>query len=254
MIKKALDLSGKNALVTGSSQGIGAAIALGLAEFGANVLIHYHAKSDKAEAIADQARAMGVKAAIIDGDLSQPNAASEMHRKAIDAFGTIDILVLNASIQRPTLWQETTSEEFDEQVTANWKSTLQLIQLFSTEMVARGWGRILTIGSVQEEKPHPTMIVYAGTKAAVANTVKNLALQLAGKGVTVNNLSPGVIDTARTDEPTPPVDDAISQRMTIPLEDEGDPVDCAPMALLLCSDAGRYITGQSIFVDGGMSL
>ncbi len=254
MIKDSLNLSGKNALVTGSSQGIGAAIALGLAEFGANVLIHYHAKADKAEAIADQVRALGVKSDIIQADLSESDAADKLFQAAIDAFGTIDIVVLNASVQRPKLWEEATPDEFDEQVTANWKANLQLMQHFTPAMIERGWGRLLTIGSVQEEKPHPTMVVYAGTKAAMANTVKNLALQLAGKGVTVNNLSPGVIDTARTDEPTPPVPDAISQRMTIPLDDEGDPVDCAPMALLLCSEAGRYITGQTIFVDGGMSL
>ncbi|QJD78420.1 SDR family NAD(P)-dependent oxidoreductase [Spirosoma rhododendri] len=254
MIKDLLNLSGKNALVTGSSQGIGAAIALGLAEFGANVLIHYHANSDKAEAVADQVRALDVKSDSIQADLSEPDAADKLFRAAVDAFGTIDILVLNASVQLPKLWAEATPDEFDEQVTANWKANLQLMQLSTPAMVERGWGRVLTIGSVQEEKPHPTMVVYAGTKAAMANTVKNLALQLASKGVTINNLSPGVIDTARTGEPTPPVDEAISQRMTIPLEDEGDPVDCAPMALLLCSEAGRYITGQTIFVDGGMSL
>lgn len=128
------------------------------------------------------------------------------------------------------------------------------MQRFAPTMTERNWGRILTIGSVQELKPHPAMIVYAGTKAAVANTVRNLALQLARNGVTVNNLSPGVINTPRTDEPTPAIPEHISQRMSIPIDSEGQPDDIAAMAVILCSNAGRYITGQTIFVDGGMGL
>lgn len=254
MLKNLLNLSDKNALVTGSSQGIGQAIALALAEFGANVLVHYRSDKDEAQAVADQVRAFGVKTGIVGVDLSKPDGADDLFRQANEQLGQIDILVTNASVQLPKQWQETTPDDFETQVNANWKSTLLLMQRFVPGMVERGWGRILTIGSVQELKPHPTMIVYAGTKAAVANTVRNLAMQLADKGVTVNNLSPGVIETPRTDEPTPPVPDQISQRMTIPLGFEGQPEDIAGMAVLLCSNAGRYITGQTIFVDGGMGL
>ncbi|MBD2703828.1 SDR family oxidoreductase [Spirosoma sp. BT702] len=254
MIKELLNLTGKNALVTGSSQGIGQAIALALAEFGANVLIHNRKGDAEAKDVAKQVRKKGVRSQVVGVDLLQKGAADKLYKKAIDAFESVDILVTNASVQLPVDWDDTTSEEFDRQVNANWKSTLLLMQRFAPDMAERGWGRILTIGSVQEEKPHPAMIVYAGTKAAVANTVRNLALQLADKNVTVNNLSPGVINTPRIDEPTPPVPKRISDRMNIPVGSAGQPEDVASMALLLCSDAGRYVTGQTIFVDGGMSL
>ncbi|MGF7218491.1 NAD(P)-dependent dehydrogenase (short-subunit alcohol dehydrogenase family) [Spirosoma lacussanchae] len=254
MIRDLLHLSGKNALVTGSSQGIGQAIALALAEFGANVLVHNRKGDDEAQQVVGQIRQLGVRSEAIGVDLLRPDAADQLYDQARQALGPIDILVLNASIQLPDEWEDTDADEFDRQVNANWKSTLLITQRFVADMADRGWGRILTIGSVQEEKPHPSMIVYAGTKAAVANMVRNLALQLASQSITVNNLSPGVIETPRTDEPTPEVPEHIAQRMQIPLGEMGQPNDIAGMALLLCSEAGRYITGQTIFVDGGMSL
>ncbi|WP_461108941.1 SDR family NAD(P)-dependent oxidoreductase [Spirosoma koreense] len=254
MTKNLFNLAGKNALVTGSSQGIGRAIALALAEFGANVIVHNRKGDEEAQTVAQQIRQRGVKSEVIGVDLLQAEAIEQLYNQATQSLGSIDILVTNASVQLPETWEKTTPDEFDKQVNANWKSTLLLMQRFVPDMTERGWGRLLTIGSVQEEKPHPAMIVYAGTKAAVANTVRNLALQLAQKGVTVNNLSPGVIDTPRIDEPTPPVPKHISQRMGIPVGYKGQPDDIAGLAVLLCSDAGRYITGQTIFVDGGMSL
>ncbi|GAB3986599.1 SDR family oxidoreductase [Spirosoma daeguense] len=254
MIKELLDLTGKNALVTGSSQGIGKAIALALAEFGANVLIHNRKGDKEAKDVVQQVRQMGVNSDVIGIDLLQSGAVDKLYKKATDLFGSVDILVTNASIQIPENWDDATPEEFDRQVNANWKSTLLLMQRFAPDMAERGWGRILTIGSVQEEKPHPAMIVYAGTKAAVANTVRNLALQLADKGLTINNLSPGVVDTPRINEPVPPMPDRIGDRMNIPVGSAGQPEDIAGMAVLLCSEAGRYVTGQTIFVDGGMSL
>ena len=254
MIKDLLNLSGKNALVTGSSQGIGQAISLALAEFGANVIIHNRHGDEEAQRVADQVRKKGVKSKVVGVDLAEANAVDTLFQQATEAFGSIDILVANASVQIPTLWEDTTMDDFDKQVNANWKSTLSMIQRFVPAMAELGWGRVLTIGSVQELRPHPTMMVYAGTKAAIANMVRNLGLQVADKGITVNNLSPGVIETPRTDTPTPPVPDRISQRMTIPVGFEGQPEDIAGMAVLLCSNAGRYITGQTFFVDGGMSL
>lgn len=254
MIKDLFNLSGRTALVTGSSQGIGQGIALALAEFGANVIIHNREGDDDARKVAEQVQQLGVQSEAIGVDLLQPDTANQLFEKATKPFGPIDILVLNASVQLPEQWDETTPDEFDKQVNANWKSTLFIVQRFVPQMSERGWGRVLTIGSVQEEKPHPAMIVYAGTKAAIANMVRNLALQLADKHITVNNLSPGVIETPRTEEPTPEVPERISQRMDIPLGGMGKPDDIAGMAALLCSEAGRYITGQTIFVDGGMSL
>src|SRR5690606_31858353 len=128
-------------------------------------------------------------------------------------------------------------------------STLRLIQQYLPGMVERGWGRILTIGSVQDTKPHPQMAVYAALKAAVSNLVINVAMQVGSQGVTVNNLAPGVIQTARNQEALSDATYADQTRMKIPLGYFGDPDDCAGIALLLCSEAGRYITGQTIYCD-----
>lgn len=121
-------------------------------------------------------------------------------------------------------------------------------------MVENGWGRILTIGSVQQNKPHPNMIIYAATKSAVLNVVQNVAMQLADKNVTINNLAPGVIDTPRIGEEVGESEERINKRLETPAGKIGSPEDCAGVAVLLCSEAGNFITGQNIFVDGGMSL
>jgi NAD(P)-dependent dehydrogenase (short-subunit alcohol dehydrogenase family) len=168
--------------------------------------------------------------------------------------GAPDILVCNASVQIPADWLDVTRADFDKQVAVNWSSTLELCQLAVPAMKTAAWGRILTVGSVQEARPHPHMIVYAGTKCAQTSLVVNLARQLAPHSITVNNLAPGVI---LTDRNTGRLADAAYARRVlagIPAGVFGEPSDCAGAALLLCSDAGRYITGQTLFVDGGMSL
>ena len=254
MLKEQFNLTGKTALVTGASQGIGKGIVLGLAEHGAEVIILYHDDKEQAEDVANDVKKAGGKAHIFASELSESNAAQKLHQQLTAKKLSPDILVVNASVQVAKDWREMTEKDFDYQVDTNFKSTLFLFHEFIPEMLERGWGRVLTIGSAQQEKPHPAMIVYAATKSAVNNMVKNVAMQVAKQGVTVNNLAPGVIGTPRLDEPVPDVEDRINQRMTTPVGGIGDPIDCAAMALLLCSDAGRFITGQNIFVDGGMSL
>lgn len=254
MLKEQFDLKGKTALVTGASQGIGKGIALGLAEYGAEVVILYHKDKQQAEGVAAEVKKIGGKAHIFPSELSEANAAQKLHQQLSDKQLSPDILVVNASVQVAKDWLKMSEEDFDYQVNTNFKSTLFLFHEFIPEMLERGWGRVLTIGSAQQEKPHPAMIVYAATKSAVNNMVKNVAMQVADRGVTVNNLAPGVIGTPRLSEPVPHVEERINQRMLTPMGGIGDPIDCAAMALLLCSDAGRFITGQDIFVDGGMSL
>lgn len=252
-IKKLFDLRGKTALVTGSGQGIGRSIALALAEHGANVLVHCRNEVEQAQQVVRTIGAYGVKAVATAVDLAAADAADRLYREAA-ALGPVDVLVLNASVQVRKDWREVTPEEFDQQVQINWRSSLQLMQRFAPDMAGRKWGRILTIGSVQQVKPHPHMIAYAATKSALVNTVKNLAGQLAKDGITVNNLAPGVILTGRNEEAL--ADEAYREvvRSRIPAGFFGEPHDCAGLAVLLCSDAGRYISGQDIFVDGGMSL
>ena len=245
-----MSLKGKKALVTGSSRGIGSAIATALAKEGAEVIVHYAGRSDKAEEVAAGIREQGGSCRVVQADLSDPEGAKCLYTQT----GDVDILVLNASMQFRRPWQEITREEFYTQVNCNFLSSLVLIQKMAPAMQEKGWGRIITIGSVQEEKPHPQMLVYSSTKAAQTMMAKSLALQLATDGITVNNVAPGVIYTDRNKEALSDPD--YSKKMTagIPLGYYGDKQDLAGIVRLLCSEEGRYITGQSIFVDGGMSL
>jgi glucose 1-dehydrogenase len=241
-------------LITGSSRGIGAAIALVLAQAGANVAIHYAGQEEKAAAVAKQAEALGVRAVLVRGDLSAHDAAKHIYDSTVTALGRIDILVLNASVQIPKNWLGITGADIETQFAVNYRSGLELLQLAVPQMVAQKWGRILTIGSVQEKVPNPEMLVYSSLKNAQSAMVLSLAKQLAAFGITANNLAPGVIVTDRNRDRVSAPKDAARVLSWIPSGYMGQPSDCAGAALLLCSDAGRYITGQSLFVDGGMSL
>ncbi|TDE11128.1 SDR family oxidoreductase [Dyadobacter psychrotolerans] len=249
-----MDLANKNALVTGSSQGIGKELALALAQQGANVMIHCRDEIEAGQQAADLVRQLGVKSGLIVADLALEHAVDRIANEVQQQFGTIDLLILNASVQFRKPWLDVTTDEFNQQMIVNWQRTLQLIQRFAPSMQQRGWGRILTIGSIQQIKPHPDMIAYAATKAGVLNMVRNLALQLAGSGITVNNLAPGVILTERNTDALADEDYRKRALGRIPVAFFGEPHDCAVLAVLLCSEAGRYITGQDIFVDGGMGL
>lgn len=240
------DLSGKKALVTGSTQGIGFAIAKALADHGAKVFVNGASSLEKCE----RAAAKIQNSVPVNVSLSDGLCAKKLH----EATGDIDILVLNASIQYRKKWDGITSEEFDEQVRVNLKASLELIQEYAPHMKAQNYGRILTVGSVQQYKPHAEMAVYAATKCAQMSLCENLAKQLAPFGITVNNLSPGVIATPRNEAALCNKEYEKKVLSGIPAGFAGVAEDCAPAALLLCSAEGRYITGADLIVDGGMHL
>ena len=240
------DLKGKTALVTGSTQGIGYAIAKAFVEAGARVFVHCSSDLAKAEKIQSEIGAYGA----VTADLSDVAQMHALHEKT----GDVDILVTNASVQFRTHWDEIPTDEFDRQVNVNLKSTLLLMQDYYPAMKANGWGRIITVGSVQQSKPHPDMAIYAATKCAVMSLVRNVAKQVAPFGVTVNNLSPGVIATPRNDAALSDPVYAEKVMAGIPMHFAGEPSDMAGAALLLASDGGRYITGIDLAVDGGMQL
>lgn len=244
------DLTGKRALVTGSSRGIGSAIAYELALGGAEVVIHYAGREDAAQAMKEKIEAIGGKCSIVHADLCNPKT----YKKLVQDVGDIDILVLNASVQYKNEWENINEEEFYNQVNCNLYASLSLIQGFVPNMKKNHFGRIITIGSVQETKPHPQMLVYSATKAAQTNMVKSLSLQLAEYNITVNNIAPGVIYTDRNKSAIRDMEYAKKVMDSIPLHFYGEKEDCAPIVRLICSEEGRYITGQSIYVDGGKSV
>jgi NAD(P)-dependent dehydrogenase (short-subunit alcohol dehydrogenase family) len=247
-------LDGRTALVTGARREIGRAIALALAGVGARLAIHHAGSAEEARdaaAVVAEITAAGGAAQAFAQDFAEDDAGTNL-AAAVTAWAPIDILVLNASIEIPEDWQAISRAHFDRQIAVNLRTTLELLQALVPAMGERGWGRVLTIGSVQQVLPHPAMMVYAGTKAAQLNWAMNLARQFGGRGVTVNNLAPGAILTARNRDQMAREGATLTQR--IPVGRLGTPDDLVGAALLLCSDAGRYITGGNLYVDGGRHM
>ena len=254
MIKELFNLKGKTALVTGGGQGIGRAITLALAEYGADVVINYRSHSKLAEQTAADAEKFGVKAHLWQFDLVRADVGKAWGEFSEANGVPADILVANASMQVRAPYDQVTDEDFEAQINVNLRSTLRLIKEVVPHMSKNHWGRILNIGSVQQARPHKDMCVYAASKAGLVNLVKNLAPRLAPMGITINNLAPGAIATARNVDALAAADYKKAVESNIPLGYVGAAEDCAAPALLLCSDAGRYITGADFFVDGGLSL
>ncbi len=240
----------KRVLVTGSSRGIGKAIAERLAKDGFEVIVHCAGNLDMANEVVASIVKSGGKAIAIKADLIDTASIENL----ITEIGNVDALVLNASVQYKNKWENITLDEANKQISCNFLSSMSLIQQAVPYMKEKGWGRIVTIGSVQEAKPHPDMLVYSATKAAQTNMVKSLALQLAANGITVNNVAPGVIYTDRNVEALSDPEYAKKVTASIPVGFYGTPEDCAGIVSLLCSEESRYITGQNIFVDGGKGL
>ena len=240
------DLTGKTALVTGSTQGIGFDIAKSLAEHGAKVFVHGASSMEKCVAASSK----------IEG--SVPVRANLMDMNEVeglyDLTGPVDILVLNASVQYKRAWDAFSDEEYDAQLDCNVKSTYLLIKKYVPAMKEKGWGRIVTLGSVNQYNQHPELSLYGVTKAAQYKMVKNFAPALAPHGITINNVAPGAIATPRNaavyDDP------ALRAKVEakIPCGRFGTPEEISPAVLLLCSDEGAYITGSEIVIDGGLSL
>ena len=240
----------KTAFITGSSRGIGKAIAIRLSADGFKVILHGINESKHIKDLKATIEKNGGAAEILTGDLCNINETKSISEK----IRNVDVLVLNASVQYRTHWQEITTDECYSQLNCNFISSLLLIQAAVPNMKENGWGRIITVGSVQEAKPHPDMLVYSASKAAQTNMVRSLSLQLAKDGITVNNLAPGVIYTDRNVAALSDPEYAKKVIDSIPVGFYGEPTDCAGIVSLLCSDNGRYITGQSIYVDGGKSI
>lgn len=240
----------KTALITGSSRGIGKAIALRLARDGYHVLVHCAGNLEKARAVCKEIEAVNGSAELIQANLCNTDETQHL----LQSIQNVDVLVLNASVQYRNAWQNISLDECYHQLNCNFVSSLLLIQSVVDHMRAQKWGRIITIGSVQEAKPHPDMLIYSASKAAQSNMIHSLSLQLAKDGITVNNVAPGVIYTDRNVEALSDPEYAKKVTDSIPVGFYGEPQDLAGIVSLLCSQDGRYITGQNIYVDGGKSV
>lgn len=245
------DLTGRRALVTGSSQGIGEAVALALASRGADLVLHGLEGEAAGRKVVDAVRDHGRRAIYVSADLRDPSECRRLASEASAAFGGVDILVSNAAVERPTSWQQVTPEQIEEQWALNFQATLLLTQALSRGMTEARWGRIIAMGSIQQARPNPQHLVYAATKAAQATLVGVLARELGPSGVTANVLAPGAIETDRNAKAL--ADPAYKARVLerIPTGRIGGVGDCIGAAVLLASDEGAYINGETLFVDGG---
>ena len=255
-------MTGRNALVTGGSVSIGRSIALAFADAGANVAIHHAQAADvafgKPDAAQETGRLIGERGrrfAIIEADFAVAGEARRTVRAAADALGSVDVLVVCASIQYRTPFDELTAEQIERQIQINFRASIELFQAALPAMKARGWGRVLTLGSINQTRPEPVLSVYAALKSAQHNLAINLARQYAPFGVTVNNLSPGLIATERNRWRREDAQAwAAIERDSSPMQRAGSPEEMAGAAVLLCSEAGSFITGADLQATGGRHL
>lgn len=243
------DLSGKTALVTGASGGIGAAIARTLYAQGAKVALH----GTKVEALEALAAELGERAFVVPANLSDPAQVEELFKKAEAALGgNVDILVNNAGLTRDTLILRMKDEDWDSVINVNLTAGFRLARAAVKGMMKRRWGRIIGITSVVGVTGNPGQVNYAASKAGMIGMSKALAQEVATRGITVNTVAPGMIATAMTDVLTDAQKEAMNSR--IPAGRLGTPDDIAAAVLYLASPEAAYVTGQTLHVNGGMAM
>jgi glucose 1-dehydrogenase len=256
-------MAGRRALITGASLSIGRSLALGFADHGAAIAVHYSSAADKGFGRPDAARdtlaavqARGVSGCLVEADLSQQGAGRQTVEKAIAGLGGIDILVICASIQSRTPFLSVKPEEIERQIQINFRATVELLQAALPAMQERGWGRVLTIGSVNQVRPEPDLAIYAALKSAQHNLCINLARQYASFTVMINNLSPGIVETERNRWRRTDADEwrQIQKTAAGAIGRAAQPDEMVGAAVLLCSEAASYIAGVDLMVTGGSHL
>lgn len=245
-------LNGKVALVTGASRGIGKAIALTLAKYGADVAVNYNGSKERAEETAEEIRAMGRQALLVQGSVADANACAEIFRQVEETFGKVDILVNNAGITKDNLAVRMTEEEFTQVIDTNLKGAFFCMKEAGKRMMKKRYGRIVNISSISGVHGNAGQINYCAAKAGVIGMTKSLAKELAARNVTVNAVAPGYIETDMTAVLPEKVKEAALTQ--IPLKRMGKPEDIAETVAFLASDRASYITGQTLLVDGGMGI
>jgi glucose 1-dehydrogenase len=247
-------LQGKNALVTGSSKGIGRAIATRLGRDGANVIVNYNSDPKGAEEAVQEIRAFGVRADALKADLGSVPSVQALLTTAIETLGSLDILVNNAGIEAHAPFWEVTEADFDRVLAVNLKGVFFAAQAMVRHLQATGrTGRIINISSVHEEIPFPNFAASCASKGGLKMLTRNLAVELGPLGITVNSIAPGAIETPINKKL---LNDEVKLRSLlgqIPLGRLGKPEDVAGLAVFLASDEAAYVTGSTYFVDGGLT-
>ena len=247
-------LQGKNALVTGSSKGIGRAIATRLGRDGANVIVNYNSDPRGAEEAIREIRAFGVRAEALQANLGSVSSVQGLLTASAAALGSLDILVNNAGIETHAPFWEVSEADFDRVLSVNLKGVFFATQAMVRQLQATGRpGRVINISSVHEEIPFPNFAAYCASKGGLKMLTRNLAVELGPLGITVNSIAPGAIET--------PINTALlndeaklrSLLRQIPLGRLGKPEDVAGLAAFLASDEAAYVTGSTYFVDGGLT-
>lgn len=245
-----MSLNGKTALVTGASRGIGRAIALRLAEDGANVAVIYAGSADKAEAVVNEITAPGVNAKAYRCNVADSAAVNETVKAVTNDLGKIDILVNNAGITRDGLMLRMKDEDFDAVLDTNLKGAFNMIRACYSGFIRKKSGRIINISSVSGIMGNAGQANYSASKAGVIGLTKSVARELASRGITCNAVAPGFIQTDMTEN----LGDNNPLLNSIPLGRMGKPEDIAAAVAFLASDSAAYITGEVLKVDGGLAI
>ena len=245
-------LKGKIAVVTGAGRGIGRAIALQFAEYGAKVVVNYRSSLTQVDELLLAIKAAGGEAIAIQADISREDQAKALIEAAVKKYGRLDILINNAGITKDNLLMRMTEEEFDSVLNTNLKGTFFCTKYASMVMLKQKSGKIINISSVVGITGNAGQANYAASKAGVIGFTKSAAKELAGRGITVNAVAPGFIETDMTENLPDKVKEA--HIALIPLKRFGKASEIAGAVSFLASEAANYITGQVLKVDGGMAI
>ena len=246
------DLSGKVALVTGGSRGIGRAIALALAERGARVAVNYVSNVQAAEEVVGRIRGCGGEAVAVQGDVSQPEDARRLVDGTIAAFDALHILVNNAGLTHDELLLRMSEDAWDRVMAVNLRGAYLCTKAALRPMIRQRWGRIINIASVAGLVGNPGQANYAAAKAGLIGLTKSVAKEVASRNVTANAVAPGLVQTEMTAGLTEGQQQAMLQ--IIPLGRPATPEEIAPAVVFLASEEARYITGAVLAVDGGLVM
>ncbi|MBF8982175.1 3-oxoacyl-[acyl-carrier-protein] reductase [Lutibacter sp. B2] len=247
-----MNLDGKTAIVTGGSRGIGKAIAMKLAQLGANIVVNYTSSAQQAEDVVELIKNMGREAIAIKANVANFDEVQNFISQAEEKFGEIDILINNAGITKDKLLIKMNEDDWDKVIEVNLKGTYNCTKAVSRKMMKQRSGKIVNVASVVGVNGNAGQSNYAASKAGIIGFTKSIAKELGVRGINVNAVAPGFIQTNMTDVLSDEVKNHIMSQ--IPMKKLGTPEDVANTIAFLCSDEAKYITGQVINIDGGMVM